>query len=111
MKRGDFYASSGVRLEDVAVWKDALSIRIAAEPGVTYTTRFFGTRVAGNAAGEPGVVLAEVEGAAPSYRFVGDELYVRATVVSSRLHPNGYKPTDHESAWVQPVVVRRLAPQ
>jgi len=109
MRKGDFYASSGVALTDVVASKRALSVRVAAEPGVTYTTRFIGTRLAGGKPGPPGELLAASEGSSATYRFEGDELYVRATVVSSRLHPNGYLPTDHETAWVQPVVVQRLS--
>ncbi len=100
---GDFYASSGVRLEDVAPSRDRLAIRIAGEPGVTYRTRFIGTK----RGGPEGAVFAEVEGLEPSYAFAGDELYVRATVLSSRRHPNGYDPGDFESAWVQPAIPGR----
>jgi hypothetical protein len=103
MMDGDFYASSGVRLEDVRRGEGELSLRIAAEPGVTYTTRFIGTRKGSDRTGE---VLAEVAGDRASYRLQGDELYVRATVVSSRKHPNGYDAADLESAWVQPLVGR-----
>lgn len=99
---GDFYASSGVVLEDVVREKNRLSLRIAAQPGVTYKTRFIGTRKGG----EPGEVLAEGDGLAAAYALKGDELYVRATVVSSRPHPNGYDAKDFESAWTQPVVGR-----
>jgi hypothetical protein len=106
---GDFYSSSGVTLEDVSSDRSGLRLRIRAEPGVTYTTVFVGTRVEGEKAGPPGVVLGIVAGPEAAYAFKGDELYVRATVVSSRRHPNGYDPGDLESAWVQPVVVRRLA--
>ena len=105
MQAGDFYASSGVTLEDVVSDGKSLAVRIAAAPGVTYTTRFIGSRPKGH----PGAVLQESEGGAATYVFKGDELYVRATVVSSRLHANGYSAGDHESAWVQPVVVKRLA--
>jgi hypothetical protein len=107
MKAGDFYASSGVVLEDVEAGRKSLTVKIAAAPGVTYTTRFIGTRVKGGDIGEAGVVLAETTGTTATYRFKGDELYVRALVVSSKPHPNGYAKTDRESAWVQPVVVRR----
>ena len=103
MQAGDFYASSGVFLDDVVAGPRSLAVKIRREPGVSYTTRFIGTR----AKGEPGVILMESEAAESAYEFKGDELYVRATVVSSRLHPNGYSAGDHESAWVQPVVPKR----
>jgi len=103
LKKGDFYATSGVVLEEIEATKESLLIRIAAEPGIEYTTRFIGTKLGG----APGVVLQETKGPSASYRFTGDELYVRATVVSSKPHPNGYEKTDLQTAWVQPVVLRR----
>lgn len=103
MQRGDFYATSGVVLDEVTSTRESLSIKIAAAPGVTYTTKFIGTRQ-GGAIGE---VLDEAKGESPVYRFKGDEVYVRATVISSAPHPNGYEKTDMQTAWVQPVV--RLA--
>ena len=54
-----------------------------------------------------GEVLQRSVGASADYRFQGSELYVRAVVVSSRRHPNGYDPDDFETAWTQPVRVAR----
>jgi hypothetical protein len=102
---GEFYASSGVTLESVTSDKEGMKVRVAAQPDVKYTIRFIGTR----AQGETGIVLQESTGPSAAYAFKNDELYVRATVVSSRRHPNGYSPEDFESAWTQPVVVHRLA--
>jgi hypothetical protein len=100
MEAGDFYASTGVTLEEVRSGGGRLSVRVAAEPGVAYRTRFIGTRRGPGPAGE---VLAEVEGPEAAYAFEGDELHVRAVVVSSRPHPNPFKTGDVETAWVQPV--------
>ncbi len=103
MKAGDFYASSGVKLEDVIVTSGSLTVRVATEPGVSYETRFIGTRKGSSRTGE---VLCVRPGRSATYVFQGDELYVRAVVVSSRRHPNGYDPEDVETAWVQPVRVK-----
>lgn len=51
-----------------------------------------------------GKVLAKVTGTNPSYTLKGDELYVRAQVVSSRPKANYYRKGEMESAWVQPLV-------
>jgi hypothetical protein len=51
-----------------------------------------------------GEVLARTEGTKAEYEFAGDELYVRARVTSSALHPNPSEPGDFQQAWVQPVV-------
>jgi hypothetical protein len=44
MERGDFYASTGVELTEVRRGPRELGLEIKAEPGVTYLTRFIGTR-------------------------------------------------------------------
>ena len=105
---GDFYASSGVTLDSVAAGKESLTVRVAPQADLKYSIRFVGTRVSGGRIGEIGITLQESSGPTATYVFRNDELYVRATVVSSRRHPNGYSPDDFESAWVQPVVVKRL---
>jgi hypothetical protein len=107
MLAGNFYASSGVTLEEVSSDPRSLSVKVAAEAGITYQIRFIGTRRVGAGLGPVGAVLQESSGAAATYPFQGDELYVRAQVVSSKKHPNGYAPDDFETAWVQPVVVQR----
>ena len=120
MQRGDFYASTGVELADVRRDGARLSLAIREAPGVTYATQFIGTRRGWDTTSTPvrdstgravtrrysrdvGVVLAEVAGPSPSYVMRGDELYVRARVVSTRRKANGYLPNERETAWTQPV--------
>jgi hypothetical protein len=124
MEAGDFYASSGVTLLDVQRENGRLSIAIKPEPGVTYKTRFIGTRKGysptseiippspGNErtlshrrySKEIGAVLVEVSGTNASYVLRGDEIYVRAQVVSSRRKVNGSVEGESESAWTQPLI-------
>lgn len=123
LEAGDFYSSSGVQLRELRQSAREISLEIQTRPGVTYTTQFIGTRRGydprnepqRNAAGEAlrvahtyskdiGAVLAEVKGAKASYTLKGDELYVRAKVISSRPHPNPSQRGDVETAWTQPVV-------
>lgn len=123
MKAGDFYTSTGVVLKDVRF--DGKTLRIVIEPqdGVSYTTQFIGSKrgcdlnstPVTDEAGKPlratrrysrdiGRVLAEVKGASPSYSLAGDELYVRAKVVSSKPHPYPHAKGETEAAWTQPFV-------
>jgi hypothetical protein len=123
MEAGDFYASSGVKLKDVRREKEKLSLTIEAEPNVTYTTEFIGTRRGYDAtstevtddAGKPlrvtrhyskdiGTVLATSTDLAPTYTLKGDEIYVRARITSSKAKPNGSIEGEFECAWTQPVV-------
>jgi hypothetical protein len=104
LRSGDFYASSGVTIDDFGAADGAYRVDVAAETGVTYRTRFLGTRVTGGVPGDAGVLLHETTDVPAEYRFAGDELYVRAVVVSDRPHPNPYAEGDLETAWLQPVL-------
>ena len=123
MKRGDFYASSGVSLEAVEFDPQSkrLQLRIQAVPGVTYKTRFIGTRIGYDPKSEPhlgkdgkalrvtrkystdvGAVLAETTGNTPAFTLQGDELYVRAVIISSQAHPDPSHAGQFQQAWTQP---------
>jgi hypothetical protein len=104
MKRGDFYASSGVEIADVSHDARRYRVAIEAEAGASYTTRFVGARASGDA-----LVLHETSSNPAEYRLRGDELYVRAVVTSSKLHPNPYRAGDFEKAWLQPFAPRGVA--
>jgi predicted esterase len=120
MKRGDFYASTGVTFSDVRRTDAYLSVKIRAEPGVSYTIQFIGTRrgydtasvAVRDSAGVPvtrryssdiGQVLAEVKGPAAIYQLQRDDIYVRARVVSSKPKANPSYPGEVEMAWTQPL--------
>ncbi|MCC6907581.1 MAG: hypothetical protein IT430_06555 [Phycisphaerales bacterium] len=111
MHRGDFYASSGVMIDRIESGKKKLTIHIRAEPGVAYTTRFLGTRWMPDADGDgqrevgpAGEVLDQTMDTPATYTFTGDEVYVRAVIISSKPHPNPFAKGDLEMAWGQPVV-------
>ncbi|MGV3773309.1 MAG: PHP domain-containing protein [Verrucomicrobiales bacterium] len=114
MEAGDFYASSGVKLKDVIRKKDQLTVRVDADKGVDYTIRFIGTYQDILIPGEKGQlmvdktktgqVLLEEKGTTATYKFKGNELYVRAVVTSSRPMPNAVVAGEMEKAWVQPLV-------
>lgn len=127
MQAGDFYASSGVTLRDVTRADRTLAVEIQAEPGVSYVTQFIGTRRNYDPTGElvalsdgdttaprplphrryskeVGAVLAEVRGTTASYTLTGDEIYVRAKIISSKPKPNASVPDEVECAWTQPLV-------
>lgn len=99
LERGDFYSSTGVTFKKLSLSPQKLQIRIQAEPGVTYETLIIGARKGGQPE-----VLATFKGPKVKYKLAGDEWYVRAKVISSKLHPNPYQPGDLEVAWTQPIV-------
>lgn len=127
MNMGDFYASTGVTLKDFAFQDRTLTVKVAPEPGISYRIQFIGTRRGYdptsreviNAEGktvrttrsyspEIGAVLAEVQGTTGSYTLKGDELYVRAKVISSRKNEKSHVAEEFEAAWGQPIVVRQV---
>jgi hypothetical protein len=102
MLAGDFYASTGVALDTLLVDDCGMRLRATAEAGARYRIRFIGTKREGV---EAGVLLQESEGPEAYYEFRGDELYVRAVVVSDRLHPDPTRGGEVQMAWIQPVPV------
>ena len=120
MEKGDFYSSSGVSLSTIQTTKESFSFKISTEKGVTYKTWFVGTRnnfknskdlakrnsLHPSAAGI-GEILGQTDSIEPKYNFKGDELYVRAHVVSSKKKSNPYSLGEQEQAWLQPISSRK----
>jgi hypothetical protein len=84
LERGDFYASTGVKLKDVATAGREYRVEIQNAEWEKATTWFIG---------ESGTVLARSFEPVAVYRYKGTERYVRARVESS----SGAR------AWTQPV--------
>jgi hypothetical protein len=123
IREGDYYGSSGVTLSQLTRGPRSLSLAVQPEPGVRYRIQFIGTRRSTDLAGTPvrddngqpirathrysdrvGEVLREVEGTSARYDLTGDELYVRAVVISDRAHDNPHVPGDTLKAWTQPLI-------
>jgi hypothetical protein len=90
MERGDFYASTGVVLEDARADAKAVTVTVKADAWAKYRIQFVG---------KGGRILRDVPASSATYEIAGDEGYVRARVLES----NG------RMAWVQPVVVRQTS--
>lgn len=124
MEAGDFYTSNGLTLKDIQFDGKTLKVEIDAKPGITYTTRFIGTKKGFDTqtkenkhkdgkkdhittiySDEIGIVLKESKGSQAEYTFAGDELYVRATVISSKPKHEPHFIGELETAWVQPVIL------
>ncbi|HEY1191486.1 MAG TPA: hypothetical protein VGE74_27875 [Gemmata sp.] len=125
LEAGDFYASTGVVLDDITRTDKELKIAIKGEAGVTYKTEFVATTkdadltatpkvftdkagketpVTGAYSPDIGKVVATSDDLNPTYTFTGKELYVRARITSTKPHPNPYAKGDVEVAWTQPMV-------
>lgn len=126
MHAGDYYATTGVLLDDVAfsAVDRTLRVKVKPSPGVTYRIRFIttkrgfdpsvrtvscpaekgrGPRTIPVYSGDIGKTVQLVEGAEAAYRMAPDDLYVRAKIESSV--PSGYTRHFHpdmQVAWTQP---------
>jgi hypothetical protein len=121
---GNFYSSASVLLENIEITENHVKIFIRPELDVTYTTLFFGTAIITDTSSIPilddenqlmhitrkyskdiGQVMDETRDNPAIYKFKGDELYIRAKIISSRKHPNPYAEGDFEMAWTQPILL------
>ena len=87
MRAGEFYASTGVVLDELEWGPEGIRLSICPEGDALYTTRFIGAE---------GAVLKEVFGIEAEYESRGDEAYFRASVVSST----------GSRAWTQPMFAK-----
>jgi hypothetical protein len=101
MESGDFYSSTGVKLNSVKFNGKKLEVSVKPEADVTYTIRFFGTKKSNTESS--GILLQETKGYKAAYTLQEDDLYVRAKVISSKAKENPFLPGDLEEAWIQPV--------
>lgn len=100
MEAGQFYASSGVELNDITFLDNTLSIDIKAEANVTYEISFIGC----DKDDKETSVLKTVEGTSAAFKLTTANKFVRAKVMSSKLHPNPIEDAIYEMSWTQPVV-------
>jgi hypothetical protein len=84
--RGEFYASTGVELEELRAGRDRITVAVKAIASSKYRIQFIG---------KGGRVLQESIEPKASYAVQGNEGYVRARILES----NGRR------AWVQPVML------
>lgn len=123
LEAGDYYCSTGVVLKDVRRQGKGFALSIKSEDGVKYKTQFIATMKDAKLTSEPrrdkegklldvtrkysaeiGKVVTESDSLEPSYKLTGNEIYVRAKVISTKPHPNPFLKGDVEVAWTQPVV-------
>ncbi len=88
LRRGDFYASTGVTLRAYEISQTEYRVSIQLDGDRRYRTEFIGSG---------GRILATSHTLTSTYRIVGNEGYVRARVVDSA----------GKRAWLQPLILSR----
>ena len=84
LEKGEFYASTGVKLESIERGKGRLHLTITGSGDAKYRTQFIG---------RDGRILGSATGLEASYRLEPEDHYVRATIHDSA----------GRRAWVQPL--------
>jgi hypothetical protein len=100
MQRGDFYASTGVRLKNIAYDRAgrALSLTIDPEPGATYVTEFIVTKSGAHPRDDKpndrwdvptvGVVASKTTTLMSRYKLASDDVLARAVITASTFPEN-----------------------
>jgi hypothetical protein len=99
MEAGEFYATTGVILEEVEVRLDALHIRVKEEQGVNYEIQFIGA----TGQDQHTRILKTVNGTRASIELLDSHVFVRAKITSDKVKKNPFQEGDRETAWTQPV--------
>jgi len=129
MDKGDFYASTGVVINNIQLNGKTIKVEIKPQQGVTYLTEYIGTRIGFDPVSFPtvdstgtvipnttrtysnqiGEILASSNDIKSSYTFSGNELYVRVRILSSADQKDTVsgKILGKQKAWLQPQVLKR----
>jgi hypothetical protein len=102
LEAGEFYATTGVILEEISFKKNVLRVRVAKQNGVSYRIEFIGA-TRGSAESQ---VLRTSGGIEGSFAVLPEHLFVRVRIVSDKLKENPFQSGDFEMAWSQPVTFR-----
>lgn len=101
MERGDFYATTGVILEEIEVEDKSIRVDVKEQPGINYKIEFIGATDQDDKAR----ILKTVSGSEASFDAGESYVFIRARIVSDKPKENPFQEGDVEMAWTQPVRV------
>lgn len=100
LEAGEFYASTGITLEQLSYNKRKLTVAVKPEAGIQYMIEFIGV-LRGQ---QKSTVLKKVMGTKAEFTVTKDHQFVRVRITSTKKKDNPYQEDDVEMAWTQPVV-------
>ncbi len=100
MEDGEFYASTGVILEEIFFDGKTLNVRVVPEANTSYQIEFVGYKQGENST----ETLAEIKGDFASFTLEDDVQFVRCRIISSQRQENPVEDYVYEMAWTQPVI-------
>lgn len=99
MEDGNFYATTGVILEDIDIRENSLHVDVSEEENVNYKIEFIGA----TGQDQHTRVLKTVSASEASIELDDSYIFVRAKITSDKLKANPFQEGDYETAWTQPV--------
>ena len=102
MEKGDFYASTGVKINKIDKDSDQLFISIEPEKDIDYEIIFYGYKE-GN---DQVQVLKRKKGVNANYTFQNDDIFIRAKVNSNSKKDSPPMTRETKKAWTQPVLLK-----
>ncbi|MFT6205636.1 MAG: hypothetical protein ACI9V1_002003 [Spirosomataceae bacterium] len=99
MEAGEFYASTGVELNELELENKKLSVEVRKEEGVKYQISFIGCKKGMTESEE----FMSFKGDKATFELTNDMLFVRCKITSSKLQNNPVEDLAYETAWTQPV--------
>ena len=102
MEKGDFYASTGIRIKKYVVTKNQIRVEVEPEQGVHYEILFLGYKDGGEAV----EILERIEDTKGSYTFQDNDLFVRVKITSDALKESPPNTQETKQAWTQPFLVK-----
>lgn len=100
LEAGEFYASTGVTLDDFSFENNELTVKVAPEEGISYSIEFIGCKKGEKET----IVLKEEKGTVASFKLDPELLFVRAKITSTKPQENPVENMKYQMAWVQPVI-------
>ena len=100
LERGDYYSSSGVTLSSLSTENNLIDIEIAVEENTSYEIIFMGCRKGEKEVKE----LRRIQGTKAEMRITDDYAFIRAKIISDKLHQNPIEDLIYEMAWTQPIL-------
>ena len=101
MENGDFYASTGVTLNSIAMDGKTLEIEVDSEEGISYTSQL----IAVLEGEDESQILAVQSGNLINFKIPENVVFIRVKIESSKLKDNPFQEGDYESAWTQPILM------
>lgn len=102
MRKGAFYATTGVILKEVTFYNNILKIEIEPKLETKYEIQFIGIDVNK----KESKIAHKVSGNKAQFKITNNYVFVRAKIISDRTNKNFFDENEFEEAWTQPVVFK-----